>query len=126
MNGRFTANDPRRNLKGRGKGGINLTDLVRKIGAEPVSRENRMLKMEAIIRMTFKAAFDGDPKAVEFIANRGWGQAVVPIETNAMTPIFQIVQPRPECPTTGANGETASGEGQVEIGGKGGESGPED
>lgn len=74
--------DPRRNLKGRVKNGVSIADMVRRIAAEPVSHEDKRTKLEAIVRATFTAAIVGDIKAVEFIAERGWGKVVQPIEQN--------------------------------------------
>ena len=88
--------DPRRNLKGRGKGGINLTDLVRKIGAEPVSRESKITYIDAIIRSTFKHAHDGDMRAVEIIMERGWGKPVQPLENTGNGPLVTIIQEAPK------------------------------
>lgn len=84
--------DPRRNLKGRGKGGINLTDLVRKIGEEPVSKEDRRRKIDAIMRTAYEMALARDLKAIEFLACRGWGQPVIPIESTGNGPLVTIIQ----------------------------------
>jgi hypothetical protein len=87
--------DPRRNLRGRGKGQINLTDLVRKIAAEPISPGDKRTYIDAIIRSTFKHAHDGDMRAVEIIMERGWGKAVLPIETTGNGPLVTIIQEAP-------------------------------
>lgn len=91
-----SGHDPRRNLRGRGKGQINLTDLVRKIAAEPISSTERMTRMEAIVRSVFKIAFAGDIRAVEVIMERGWGKAIQPIETSGNGPLVTIIQAAPE------------------------------
>lgn len=87
--------DPRRNLRGRGKGQINLTDLVRKIAAEPISPGDKRTYIDAIIRSTFKQAHDGDMRAVEIIMERGWGKAVQPIENSGNGPLVTIIQEAP-------------------------------
>ena len=86
--------DPRRNLRGRGKGQINLADLVRKIAAEPVSPGEKMSRIEAIVRSTFKSAYTGDMRAVEVIMERGWGKAVQPIEGGNNGPLV-VIMPEP-------------------------------
>jgi len=88
--------DPRRNLRGRGKGQINLTDLVRKIAAEPIAATDKMTRIEAVVRSVFKSAFGGDIRAVEVIMERGWGKAVQPIETTGNGPLVTIIQASPE------------------------------
>jgi hypothetical protein len=89
-------NDPRRNTTGIRKAGINLADMVRRIAAEPVSKDEKMMKMEAVIRATFAAAFRGDMKAVEFLADRGWGKATQPIENVGSEPLV-VVLPLEAC-----------------------------
>jgi hypothetical protein len=84
--------DPRRNMKGRGKGEINLTDLVRRIGMERVSREDKMTRIEAVVRATYRRAFDGDMKAVDIITERGWGKVTQPIENTGNQPLVTIIQ----------------------------------
>ena len=72
--------DPRRNIRGRRKGTIGLPEIVRLIAAEPRSTADKRTKIESIIRATFDAAVGGDMKAVEFIADRGWGKPVQPVD----------------------------------------------
>ena len=91
----FSKNDPRINRKGRPKGAINLTDLVKRIAAEKVSRTEKMTRIEAVVRATFKRAFDGDMKAVEIIMDRGWGKAVQPIENTNPGALVTIIQEAP-------------------------------
>lgn len=90
--------DPRRNLRGRGKGQFNLADMVRRIAAEPVSKAEKKTYLEAIIRSTFKHAYDGDMRAVEILMDRGWGKPVQPIDTTGFGPLVTIIQEAPHAP----------------------------
>jgi ABC-type ATPase with predicted acetyltransferase domain len=74
------SDDPRRWRKGRGKGKISLPDIVRRIAEQRVSATDKRTKIEAIIQETYAAALTGDMEAIKFIADRGWGKAVQPVE----------------------------------------------
>ena len=87
--------DPRRNLGGRTRGEINLTDLVRRIAAEPAGKGAKMNRIEAVVRSVFSKAFEGDMRAVEIITERGWGKAVMHIESRGIVPLVTIIQETP-------------------------------
>jgi hypothetical protein len=87
----FAKNDPRRNQKGRGVGSISLVDLVRRVVSEPISKADKTTKIEEIIRATVNSALQGDMKAVEFIADRGWGKATQPIENRGSSPLVYVL-----------------------------------
>ena len=72
--------DPRRWKFGRGKGKIQLPDIIRRIAAEPISPEDKRTKLEAVVRVVYANAAKGDIKAAEFIADRGWGKPVQPVD----------------------------------------------
>ena len=48
--------------------------------------------IEAVVRATFKRAYEGDMKAVDIILDRGWGKAVQPIENTNPGPLVTIIQ----------------------------------
>lgn len=90
--------DPRRNVKGRGKGQINLADMIRRIAAEPIAPNDKRTYIDAIIRSTFKHAHDGDMRAVEIIMERGWGKPVQQLENIGNAPLVTIIQEAPREP----------------------------
>jgi len=61
------------NPKGRPKGSSSIKDILRRIGDE-VLEGSDMSKDEAIMRKVYKLAFDGQPWAVQFIADRKEGK----------------------------------------------------
>lgn len=61
------------NPKGRPKGSSSLKDILRRIGIEELEGSD-MTKDEAIMRKVYKLAFDGQPWAVQFIADRKEGK----------------------------------------------------
>ena len=84
----FTRNDPRRWTKGRGKGAIQLPDILRRIGKEKLPSEvqqalargnaNSILHSktmtEAMCRRIYLEAIRGNPDAWKFIAERTEGK----------------------------------------------------
>lgn len=65
------------NPKGRPKGTNTLAMLLKKIGEEELDGSD-MDKREAIMRKVYKLAFDGQPWAVQFIADRTEGKPTQP------------------------------------------------
>ena len=61
------------NPKGRPKGSSSLNDILRRIGIEELEGTD-MTKDEAIMRKVYKLAFEGQPWAVQFIADRKEGK----------------------------------------------------
>ncbi len=61
------------NPKGRPKGSSSLKDILRRIGIEELEGTD-MTKDEAIMRKVYKLAFEGQPWAVQFIADRKEGK----------------------------------------------------
>lgn len=61
------------NPKGRPKGSTSIKDILRRIGIESLEGTD-MTKDEAIMRKVYKLAFDGQPWAVQFIADRKEGK----------------------------------------------------
>jgi hypothetical protein len=65
------------NPKGRPKGTNTLAMLLKKIGEEELDG-TEFDKREAIMRKVYKMAFDGQPWAVQFIADRTEGKPTQP------------------------------------------------
>ncbi len=76
--------DPRRNLKGRGRGKLSIPDLLRRIGekrlpadlkgkAPPFIAKDARL-MEALMARVWEMALAGESWAVQFIAERTEGK----------------------------------------------------
>lgn len=61
------------NPKGRPKGTDTLSALLKRLGEEELDGSD-MDKREAIMRKVYKLAFDGQPWAVQFIADRTEGK----------------------------------------------------
>lgn len=61
------------NPKGRPKGSNSLAMLLKRIGEENLEG-SELDKREAIMRKVYKLAFDGQPWAVQFIADRTEGK----------------------------------------------------
>jgi hypothetical protein len=61
------------NPKGRPKGSSSIKDHLRRIGDE-ILEGSDMSKDEAIMRKVYKLAFEGQPWAVQFIADRKEGK----------------------------------------------------
>ena len=65
------------NPKGRPPKQRCIPDILRKIGAETINtKDGTMPKMEALMRMVFKSAVEGNSWAVNFIADRTEGKPV--------------------------------------------------
>lgn len=58
--GMFTKNDPRINRKGAPPGNIHILTILRRVCSEPISREAKMNRIEAIIRRMCDDAEAGD------------------------------------------------------------------
>ena len=58
------------NANGRPKSEFHIPDILRRIGDEPLSDLDKATRLEAICRVAFKQAIDGDRHAREWIANR--------------------------------------------------------
>lgn len=87
---KFTKGDPRINRKGRIKGGVQIPDLLRRIGERKIPKElharlfppndsgdnikRNLTRLEALMEVIYGLALDGEPWAVQFIADRTEGK----------------------------------------------------
>jgi len=92
------------NPKGRPKGAKSITDMLKRIGEEPVPKElkskvsevfnevdsGNMTMMEAVMRTTMMYAIQGRSWAVQFIADRTEGKPIQPINIEEHKPIQLI------------------------------------
>lgn len=85
------ADDPRRWKSGRGKGCLGLPDLIRRVAAEPISADDRRTKIEGLVRVAYAIAAKGDIRAIEWIADRGWGKATQPVENVGDGPLVMVL-----------------------------------
>lgn len=66
--------DARRNTAGRGVGTVNLSDVIRRIGAERDPDHRDRTRMDRLMRTVFEHAEAGEPWAVAFVAERAFGK----------------------------------------------------
>ena len=84
-------NDPRRHMKGRGKGVVSIPDLLRRIGKRklppklaerltslrqmpPENIKTSRTMLESLMEVVYWCALNGESWAVEFVANRTEGR----------------------------------------------------
>ena len=73
----FKKGDKNINRGGRPKVTQCIADILRKIGAEEVdTKGGKMPKVQALMRMVYKNAIEGDTWSVGFIADRTEGKAI--------------------------------------------------
>lgn len=92
-----------RNPYGRPKKNIFIPDILNRLTSEEIPEElkNRFINspsilkeptiLEAIMRLVVNRALKGDSWAIEFVAERTEGKAVIPIEVKPYAPPLQII-----------------------------------
>lgn len=73
--------------KGRPKGSVSISDLLRKIGEEEGTKDGHYTKLDVVMRKVFNYAIEGKAWAVQFIADRTEGKALERIQTQEVEPI---------------------------------------
>ena len=80
------------NANGRPKNGFSIPDILRKIGDEIVSDEEKISKLEAMCRKAWEQAIAGDRRARAWIADRmeGTAKQVIHIEQHGRDRVVVI------------------------------------
>ena len=77
----FTKGDPNINRNGRPKKEVSIPHILREILNETIGTDEKITRLEAILRVVVQQAYEGEAWAVHYLSDRTEGKAIETVRT---------------------------------------------